>query len=339
MVAKFPKNTLPVERGVSSGLHEALFPTRDASMNEPPDLDGPATLPPARGPALVPPPEPQPSVAPAETATAGHPAAAGPVAETTISASPPAAAAQFASLDVMKIAPDPQPMQSAFAEPGSAPPMAGTHDASAAESMLDDASSHLVPPLQALARWLPKTKDVTDLTLSLEGEAVAVGADTVADGEMFARLIDKGAVSVAYGSATFSAVAESTGSEFAFASAFSDAHVSGADFVISWTQHQTLNLQSDDGQFAKDVSTTYVFAVDFEAWDLRGGPITIDANKESLFQADLAWLADLIDGNVATFEFDVQAVGPDTYADVAASVLALEDELSSVAAAALLGIA
>lgn len=198
----------------------------------------------------------------------------------------------------------------------------------------------LLPSLESLARWLPKTKDTSPVTLSFAGEASAVGTDTVADGDMFARLVDHGAVTVGYGAAKFSAAAETTGGDTAFASAFSDAFVSGADFVLTWTWHRSLQLHSDGGQFAQDSSATFAIAIDFEGWDLRRGPIVIDGNTEKSFAGELEWLPDLLaPGNVATFDVDVQVKGENTYADVATSVLAVEDRLSFVTAVADLAVA
>jgi hypothetical protein len=88
------------------------------------------------------------------------------------------------------------------------------------------------------------------------------------------------------------------------------------------------------------VSSTFVVAIDFEAWDLRKGPITIDGDSDRSFLSELDILPDLIAArNISTFEFDLEAIGENKFADVAFSVLSVEDRLSSVAATADLGIA
>jgi hypothetical protein len=336
MARKFKKK-MPADSGALSDVRDAHFPSHDSGLNKPADLDTSATPSPVRHPLHVPPHEARTSGGSTEmeSAKAGHNLATGRLAEAPDAGASPTAGTHLGSFNAKKvtadIAPSVDPMQNAAAMMGKNAPGATTPG-------LWDAVDDLVPHLNKMARCLPKKKDVSDLTLTLEGASDAVGIDTLAQGDMFARLIDKGKVSIAFGSASFSAVAESTGDELAFASAFSDAHVSGADFVISWTRHESVNLESNDGRYAKDVSTTYVFALDFEAWDLRRGPITVDADRDKSFFGELCWLPDLIEGNLATFNVDVQAAGENTYADVVTSVLAVEDQLSSVSAIGHLGI-
>ena len=180
--------------------------------------------------------------------------------------------------------------------------------------------------------------DNTPMTALIGGEGNAVGDDTIVDAEIFSRLVDLGRVSVAFGSAVFESTAVST-DDLAFAAADTFLEVSGADFVISFTEKISTSEPLGDSLVAKETSKVTFVAVDFEDFDLLGGPVVVSSNSAQYLEFDGSrWCHenthDQIDGNVAQLDVDAAAYSTTTLVDVFSSILTVENELSSVSALA-----
>jgi hypothetical protein len=162
--------------------------------------------------------------------------------------------------------------------------------------------------------WFEKTKDddTTKLSLTVETSGDAIGDDTLADSMLNATVVDRGNVSFALASASSLAVADG-GETYVTTNSF--AAVEGADFALTKTVNKTgKNFQ---------LSTEYLFAVDFEF--IKDLNVVMRKEKNIVTQK-----AEKIGtGNVALVEFDASSKGQDTYVDVVADALAIEDTLSS----------
>lgn len=174
------------------------------------------------------------------------------------------------------------------------------------------------------------------------GEGNAVGEQTLVDADIFSRLIDLGSITVAFGVANFESTAIS-GEGLAYAAADTFADVSGADIVFIFTE----KASGGDGELlsATEVSRTAFVAVDFEEFDLRGGPLVFNYDDIDLFTAGGIHSActgsgnPQIEGNVALLNVDALAQAENTLVDVASSVLTVEDQLSSVSAVVVTAVA
>jgi hypothetical protein len=180
--------------------------------------------------------------------------------------------------------------------------------------------------------------DDASMVAVIGGEGNAVGEHTLVDADIFSRLIDHGSVTVAFGTATFSAAAVS-GDELAFAAADTFADVAGADIVLVFTDELMSSLE-EGSQSAFERSTTRFVAIDFEEFDLLGGPIVLNSYDADVLRdhgCSCACGGDerlQIEGNVAQLNVDATATATNTLVDVSSSVLTVEDQLSSVTAMA-----
>jgi hypothetical protein len=180
------------------------------------------------------------------------------------------------------------------------------------------------------------------LALVLGGEATAIGEDTLAAGSMSAELDTTGSLTTVEGSASFVAVADSPGDETAFATANSFGGVSGADFLLVFTSDTQIVDQGSDGSVAIAASDMMLYGLDFDSIAGDGSDETdpmLDPLAESELPAttepttDDDHLYDLafdIEGNVAVLEVTAEVTGSDTLLEVGASVLTVEDTLSTV---------
>jgi hypothetical protein len=157
------------------------------------------------------------------------------------------------------------------------------------------------------------------LVLMVGGVAGAVGEDTFTSGEVFAEVNDHGRVTVGKGYALFSAAAESaTDAPSAFAETYANA--SGADFIITISLDTAGARLAGSGETAGATSLTRIIAIDFEDFDMPGGPRIVDlsARMPALQVAHLGtehggcggnhhgqWLT----GNIATVSADAVAHG------------------------------
>jgi hypothetical protein len=176
------------------------------------------------------------------------------------------------------------------------------------------------------------------MTAVIGGEGTAVGENTLVDANIFSRLIDLGSVTIGFGTAIFNSAAVSDdGSIFASANTFAD--VSGADLVFVFNKTTSIDGSSCDLPYATASSTTTYIAIDFEDFDFAEGQLTFN------FYDAYGYLeggcgsgrcngsnVPSLDGNVAMLNADLQALGENTLVDVLASILTLEDQLSTVTA-------
>lgn len=201
-----------------------------------------------------------------------------------------------------------------------------------------DSTLHSIADLLRLTSRLPTVKDTKPFQMEIGGQANAVGQATLAEGDIFSRMVDQGDVTFGYGTADFCGKTQSSPDDTAFASAECFADVSGADFVLIWTTSSTHHVEASNGSYASAASQVLAFAVDFERWDFRDGPILIEGGSDHTFTGELDFLPTLMEGNVATFDVDMIAMGGSTFVDVMASVLSIEDQLSTVGAVASFGV-
>jgi hypothetical protein len=173
------------------------------------------------------------------------------------------------------------------------------------------------------------------LRLELGGEANAIGDDTHAAGSVSSKVVDTGKVTIASGSATFSASAQSSPDGTAYAAAYSYADVDGADIVLTRTRGATHTSQIDSQTYTAETSQTRVFAIDIEGFDLPRGPIVLGgtmwhggSNRPQPIQ-----------GNVAGLTVEAEAHGDNTSVVVDATVLTVEDQFSGVSATAVTEVA
>ncbi|MCO6417820.1 hypothetical protein JYK14_16855 [Siccirubricoccus sp. KC 17139] len=146
------------------------------------------------------------------------------------------------------------------------------------------------------------SKAGTDVASSAEGtaasmgaEAVAIGDNTTAAGDVSLSVIDRGRVTTVRGDATASATADGGGT-YAAASTYAD--VDGADFVVTRTVRG-----STDGAAT---STTKVFAIAIDGFDLPHGPIEINTVHDVPVRGPRPGS---IDGNLAHISASATAAG------------------------------
>jgi hypothetical protein len=175
------------------------------------------------------------------------------------------------------------------------------------------------------------------MTAVVGGEGNAIGEQTLVDADIFSRLLDLGSVSVAFGSTNFTAAAVS-GDGLLFAAADTFAGVSGADLVFIFTDESLMGSLEEGALFAAESSTTRYVAIDFEDFDLMGGPLVLDfqgtegSHGRDHFREHSGDSNVQLDGNVAQLNVDALASAETTLVDVSSSILTVEDQLSSVTA-------
>jgi hypothetical protein len=193
--------------------------------------------------------------------------------------------------------------------------------------------------------------DAGGLVVTFGGEANAVGTETLAEADLFSRVVDWGRVTTAYGTATFTAAAQAAEGQTAFASADTFFDFAGADFVMVF--ETTKSFQKAGQTIATETATLKFVAIDIENWDSPRGPVVVEASSASQFEKGLAgwgcsgpgkgwgaWYKPVeLEGNVATLNVDSEAAGTNTLADADVSVLTVEDQLSTVAAIVTTGVA
>jgi hypothetical protein len=184
--------------------------------------------------------------------------------------------------------------------------------------------------------------DEIPMSVLVGGEGNAVGEDTLVDADISCRLIDRGAVTVAFGSASFESIAVS-GDDLVFASAITFAEISGADLVLTLTRSTSTNCSEDGSSFASEQSTTRYVAIDFQDFDFLGGPLVLNYDDAGRYLGQNSCRCNdsgfQIEGNVAQLETDASAEGENTLVDEAASLLTVEDQLSSVTAVVVTAVA
>jgi hypothetical protein len=171
----------------------------------------------------------------------------------------------------------------------------------------------------------PKTTTASkEMLTTLAGQAVAVGDNTLATGTLTATSTDLGAVTKASGKTTFNSTAQSTDGGIAYASADTYADAAGADLLITRTVSSSSTKVISDQTMMTASSTTSVFALDIEKVNLPTIRVSTERGGATHYEPGA------IDGNVASFDAYVEALGPDTHVGLDASVLTVHDELSMV---------
>jgi hypothetical protein len=195
--------------------------------------------------------------------------------------------------------------------------MSGTHGAAMILALL------LAPP--ALGGSLLLSDEQLDavtagaLVTTIGGEAVAVGQDTVAAGNVDLSLVDMKNRTVAKGRVTMAAAASSAeGSSPPYVAAETFAYAEGADVVLIKMNTVTNSDQS------MSISITKINAIDLKNVDLRA-PVVVTHTMAKTRKGT----AVVPSGNVATLDFSASAIAKDTLVDVQADILAVQNELST----------
>ena len=184
----------------------------------------------------------------------------------------------------------------------------------------------LPPARHDTSNDVPNETTAGGMQTLIGGEANAVGESTSASGEIYTRTFDKGPIKISFGSAEFSASAQSPEADPTYAAANSYASASGADLFLTRTNVSSGN-GSDAGQtYSSETSRTIYLAIDFEKFDLPRGPLTISQNVEKGGSR-----ARVPDGNVAALDVDARAEAEHTYVGIDAYALSM-DTLSMVSA-------
>jgi len=170
------------------------------------------------------------------------------------------------------------------------------------------------------------------LAATLNGEANAIGENTLSDAQLYCRTIDRGAVQVAFGSATLTAIAQSPSEEIAYAAADSFVDIAGADFSFSSTVNWSGGTECKDKAWSAEISQTSFVAFNIVGWNLPLGSFDVHTevktNKLSI---------PTIQGNVASYEINTVAEGDDSYVN-ADNVSLATDGISTNSSSATSGV-
>jgi hypothetical protein len=203
---------------------------------------------------------------------------------------------------------------------------------------------------------LPTEEETGDGTaIAVGGEAFAVGEETIATGDIDLEIVDMGATTVASGSSTFEASSRSDGADTAYASADTMVALSPGGTTIAWNIESSSTYQSDTESQWDASSTTGTVSIyedepqtgstssgsmsdaavssDDESPQATGDPGSLDIQLD-----DTQILWDLDAGNIATLDVDAIAYGEDSFLSVDASILTVEDQLSTVSGLAIGGV-
>ena len=179
--------------------------------------------------------------------------------------------------------------------------------------------------------------DTSPVVSVVGGDGTAVGNDTLVTADIFSRLIDFGAVTIAFGTVKFSSTAVSgEGQDPAFAAATTFADVSGADLVFVFNKTTSIFSDCDIPYAGKRPRRLTLQSTSKSLISRKGrSPITsMERRHTSMGAGSAVDRAPNIDGNVSMLEVDAQALGANTLVDVFASILTIEGQLSSVSAMA-----
>lgn len=167
-------------------------------------------------------------------------------------------------------------------------------------------------------------KQDSPMVVSLATGADAAGQDTLAALDVALRIIDRGAVTLAMGSAKMTASALAPDGDTAFASAYSDLSVGSADISLSHTRIMAGSGVTNGKAWSTETATTTFLALDIDGLQPLFGPIKLNFQSSGTISKPPS-----IQGNLATFSVDAEVHGSDTYLDVAADAVTVEDRYSS----------
>lgn len=171
---------------------------------------------------------------------------------------------------------------------------------------------------------VPVTTSATtssQLAVTISAGADAYGQDTFASVTANVHIFDRGLASFVSGSVT--AVASAVGGP-GYADAYAQVGLAGADVAVAAQQEAA----SPDGSY-------HAVTTDFAGIDLK---FDWKAMVSDSFMSSSSTLTtdnhSSISGNVASFQVDLLAAGPNSYVDVAADALTVENTLSSTTVSA-----
>jgi Ca2+-binding RTX toxin-like protein len=171
----------------------------------------------------------------------------------------------------------------------------------------------------------PEARD-TPMVVSMATNADAVGHDTLAAVDVALRIVDRGIVTLALGSVKAIGSASDPQGEGTYAGAMSDLSVTGADVALSRTRIDTGSGVSGGKAWSSETATTTFLALDLDGIQPLFGPINRHSQQDGSIRTPPS-----VQGNLATYDVDAKVYGSDTYVDVTADALALEDRYSTVA--------
>ena len=190
---------------------------------------------------------------------------------------------------------------------------AGLKDAAVFELAIDQVESLAATLYQKIEKQAPRllTVDETPMSISAQVGADAIGTDTVAKVSLDATLIERPLVTIGLATAISFAAAEVTA-----VATFTGCP--GAD--VSFTKIKTFS--GENFEACKEM----LVGIDLSFLDLDDRDL--DFTRETNVLAN-GLRADIGEGNLATVEFSVEAVGENTLAYVEADATVVEDMLSS----------
>ena len=190
---------------------------------------------------------------------------------------------------------------------------AGLKDAAVFELAIDRVESLAATLYQKIEKQAPRllTVDETTMSISAQVGADAIGTDTVAKVSLDATLIERPLVTIGLATAISFAAAEVTA-----VATFTGCP--GAD--VSFTKIKTFS--GENFEACKEM----LVGIDLSFLDLNDRDL--DFTRETNVLAN-GLRADIGEGNLATVEFSVEAVGENTLAYVEADATVVEDMLSS----------
>lgn len=197
------------------------------------------------------------------------------------------------------------------------------------------------------------------LGVAVQADATAFGTDTLAQLEVNATVFDGTYVDSASASVEATAAAQSPdGSAYAVATALIDVY-GEADVYIGISHSTTYTVVDETGSTTVSEVSASVHALEFSAdGDAGAGQAIPESSPEAQpppeeppppyllpecgcgepeFDEGFGFDVD-IDGNLAAFDIEANAFGPDTLAEVSADAFVVEDQISTVTAVVVVAI-
>lgn len=163
------------------------------------------------------------------------------------------------------------------------------------------------------------------LAVTVYGGADAFGQDTTVSADVSLRIVDRGLATFAIGGATFTAAANG---DSAFAAAYGGVAITGADLSVVSTKTATgIGTHGSSDGMAETTELSFV-ALDVK-FDL-GRQVRAEESASSEGPANIGALQ----GNSAFFNAYAFAEGENSFVDVRADAVAVEDAMSTVAVSA-----
>lgn len=165
-------------------------------------------------------------------------------------------------------------------------------------------------------------------TVVIAGEAFGAGTNTFAEGDIDLEIDHRGPLTIARGTATFSAVAEGPAGDLVYASAETSVTASGYDLLFAIARDGSWQAEADGWVTESAVSQTQFLAIDLAGFQFVGtpgfgylmhGPSPVHAGGGPA-------------GNLSALTLDLNSYGTDTLLEATASVMAVDDQLSLVSA-------